>query len=236
MAVEAGLPQIGTVIVTALIDSINPCAIGVMILLVSLMISNSKLKPKMLWYGSIYIFSVFLTYLLAGLGLIAVFQNIPLWVSEYIAIVVGTVIVAGGIIEIKDFFWYGQGISLAIPPERSKQIKQKLEKISTWGVIFLGAFVAAVELPCTGGPYLAITLLLSQNFNFTAFLLLVFYNIIFVLPLIVILFAVMLGTKAQDLAKWKQASRAYMRLAIGITLIILGWMLILIANGTINLG
>src|SRR3989338_4567029 len=130
MAVEAGLPQIGTVIVTAIIDSINPCAIGVMILLVSLMITNSKLRSKMLLYGGLYIFSVFLTYLLAGLGLIAFFQAVPLWIAGYIAIVVGTVIVAAGIIEIKDFFWYGQGISLSIPAERAKQIKQMLENIS----------------------------------------------------------------------------------------------------------
>ena len=236
MAVETALPTIGTVIVTALIDSINPCAIGVMILLISLMIANSKLKQRMVFYGSLYIFSVFLTYLFAGLGLIAFFQIIPLWVSEYIAIIVGTVIVAGGLIEVKDFFWYGQGISLSIPAERAKDIKRMMENISVPGVIFLGAFVAAVELPCTGGPYLAIILLLSQNFNFTAFLLLVFYNIIFVAPLIAILAAVMLGMKVQDLAKWKQASRAHMRLAIGVTLIILGWLLILIANGTINLG
>ncbi|MBS3067335.1 GAP family protein [Candidatus Micrarchaeota archaeon] len=236
MAVEAGLPQIGTVIVTAIIDSINPCAIGVMILLVSLMIANARLRPKMLMYGGLYIFSIFLTYLLAGLGLIAFFQVIPLWVSEYIAIVVGSIIVIAGLIEVKDFFWYGQGISLSIPAERAKQIKKMLENISVWGVIFLGAFVAAVELPCTGGPYLAIILLLSQNFNFTAFLLLVFYNILFVLPLVLILLAVMLGTKVTALAKWKQASRAHMRLAIGVILIILGWLLILIANGTINLG
>lgn len=236
LAVDAGLPQIGTVLVTALIDSINPCAIGVMILLVSLMIANANLKKKMLFYGGLYILAIFITYLLAGLGLIAFFQVIPLWVSEYIAIIVGTIIVAGGIIEVKDFFWYGQGISLSIPAERAKQIKKMLEDISAWGVIFLGAFVAAVELPCTGGPYLAIILLLSQNFNFTAFLLLILYNIIFVLPLVVILVAVMLGTKVQNLAKWKNASRAHMRLAIGITLIILGWLLILIANGTINLN
>ena len=236
MAVEAGLPQIGTVIVTAIIDSINPCAIGVMILLVSLMIGNAKLKSKMLLYGSIYIFAVFLTYLLAGLGLIAFFAYIPLWISEYIAVVVGTVIVFGGLIEIKDFFWYGQGISLSIPSEKAKQIKKMTESISLWGMVILGAFVAGVELPCTGGPYLAITLLLSQNFNFTAFLLLVFYNIIFVMPLVLILLAVMLGTKIQMFAKWKQASRAHMRLAIGVLLIILGWLLILIANGTINLG
>src|SRR3989338_11270910 len=236
MAVEAGLPTIGTVLITALIDSINPCAIGVMILLVSILVANSKLRKKMLLIGGLYISAVFVTYLLAGLGLIAFFQVIPLWVSEYIAIVVGSIIVIAGLIEVKDFFWYGQGISLSIPAERAKQIKKMLENISVWGVIFLGAFVAAVELPCTGGPYLAIILLLSQNFNFTAFLLLVIYNIIFVLPLIFILVAVMLGQKVEKFAAWKAASKAHMRLAIGILLVLLGWLLILIANGTINLG
>ena len=236
MAVEAGLPTIGTVLITALIDSINPCAIGVMILLVSILVANSKLRKKMLLIGGLYISAVFVTYLLAGLGLIAFFQVIPLWVSEYIAIVVGSIIVVAGIIEIKDFFWYGKGISLAIPARRAKQIKEMTEKITVPGVIMLGAFVAAVELPCTGGPYLAIILLLSQNFNFTAFLLLVIYNIIFVLPLIFILVAVMLGQKVEKFAAWKAASQAHMRLAIGILLVLLGWLLILIANGTINLG
>ncbi len=236
MVVEAGLPTLGTVIVTAIVDSINPCAIGVMILLVSLMVANAKLRGKMLYYGGIYIGSVYVTYLAAGLGLTLFFHVIPLWLAEYVSIVVGALIVIGGLIEIKDFYWYGQGISLAIPPERVKEITDRLKKISVVGVAGLGAFVAGVELPCTGGPYLAITLLLSQNFNLTAFLLLVFYNIIFVLPLVIVLVAAMFGMKIHEMKKWKHQNRPYMRLAMGVLLIALGWLLILIANGTVNLG
>jgi cytochrome c biogenesis protein CcdA len=236
MAVEATLPEIGTILITAAIDSINPCAIGVMILLVALMFSNQKLKSKMLFYGGLYILAVFLTYLLAGIGLLYFFANIPIVVAQYISIVIGGLIVFGGIVEIKDFFWYGKGLSLAIPADRAKDIKKYIQNISVGGVIFLGAFVAAVELPCTGGPYLAIILLLSDNFDFTAFLLLVLYNIIFVAPLVIILIAAMFGVKMSDMKMWKQANRASMRLAIGITLVLLGWLLILIANGTINLG
>ncbi len=236
MVVEARLPELGTILVTAAIDSINPCAIGVMILLVALMVSNQKLRSKMFFYGSLYIFSVFLTYLLAGLGLIFIFSNIPLVIAQYISIIVGCIIVFGGIIEIKDFFWYGAGFSLAIPPERAKDIKKHMQNISAWGVIILGAFVAAVELPCTGGPYLAIILLLSHNFDLSAMILLLIYNVIFVAPLIFVLGAALLGVKISDMQMWKQANKANMRLAIGILLVFLGWMLILIANGTINLG
>ncbi len=233
MAVETYLPTLGTVITTALIDSINPCAIGVLILLVSVMIVF-KSKKEMLFYGFVYIFFVFLTYLLAGLGILYFLSVVPLTVSEYISIFVGSLIVIAGLIEIKDFFWYGKGITLAIPPERAKQIHEMTRKLTLPAMIFLGAFVAGVELPCTGGPYLAILLVLSQNFNFAAFLMLILYNIIFVIPLIIILLMVYHGFKIQSIKRWKQNYRTYMRLATGIILIFLGWLLILIANGTIT--
>ncbi|MBS3114353.1 GAP family protein [Candidatus Woesearchaeota archaeon] len=229
----ANLPTLGTVIATALIDSINPCAIGVLILLISIMIAF-KTKKEMLFYGLMYVLAVFVTYVLAGFGILYFLSSVPLYISEYISILVGSLIIIAGLIEIKDFFWYGQGITLAIPPERAKQIHEMTKKITLPGVIFLGIFVAGVELPCTGAPYLAILLLLSQNFNFAAFLMLILYNIIFILPLIVILFMVHFGIKIQNIKRWKQNNRTYMRLATGIILIFLGWLLILIANGTIT--
>lgn len=236
MAVEAALPTIGAVLFTAVIDSINPCAIGVLILLVSTMLSGKKSRGRMLAVGSVYVIAVFATYLAAGIGLTYAFTTIPLWIAEYISIVVGTIIVFAGLIEIKDFFWYGRGFSLAISPGMAKKIHDYTAKITIPGAVFLGAFVAAVELPCTGGPYLAVILILSQNFNFTALLLLIFYNIIFVMPLVIILFAVYFGARVTAIKKWKHRSRAYMRLATGIVLIYLGWLLMLIANGTIAIG
>jgi len=233
MAVAATLPQLGAVVVTALIDSINPCAIGVLILLVTVMLSHAKTKGKMLFYGLAYVGAVLLTYLLAGIGLLFVLHSIPLYVTVYLSIAVSIVLVVASLIEVKDFFWYGQGISLAIPPERAKQIHEYVKKISLPGVIFLGVFVAGVELPCTGAPYLAILTILSQNFDFTAFLLLVLYNIIFVLPLIVILIAVYAGVRINVIKQWKHENRGLMRLATGLLLIFLAWLLIMISSGVI---
>jgi cytochrome c biogenesis protein CcdA len=236
MAVEAFLPTLGTVVVTAAIDSINPCAIGVLILMVSVLIGKKKNTREMLFYGGMYIAAVYVTYLLAGLGLMYFLSSIPLWVSEYISIAVGLFVISAGILEMKDFFWYGKGFSLQIPPQYASKINKYAENVTLPGVIVLGAFVAAVELPCTGAPYLAIITLLSQNFDTTAFLYLLLYNLIFVAPLIFILVAVALGQKLSIFKKWKQDNRGYMRLAIGVMLVAMGWLLILIANGTVNLG
>jgi len=233
MAVSAYLPTLGTVITTALIDSINPCAIGVLILLISIMIVF-KTKKEMLYLGMIYIFFVFLTYLIAGLGILYFLSSVPLWVSEYISLAVGVLIICAGLIEIKDFFWYGKGISLAIPPDKAKKIHEMTKKITLPVVVVMGMFVAGVELPCTGGPYLAILVFLSQNFNFAAFMWLILYNMIFVMPLVVILLMVYFGFKVQNIKRWKMGNRHFMRLATGVILVFLGWLLILIANGTIS--
>jgi len=236
LAVEAYLPQLTTVIVTAAIDSINPCAIGVLILMISVMLAGKQSTKKMLLLGSLYVSSVLVVYLLAGLGLTYYFSTLPLALAEYISIGVGILIILAGILEIKDYFWYGRWFSLTIPAAFSKRIHNYASKTTIFGVILLGAFVSAVELPCTGAPYLAIITMLSQNFDFTAFLLLVLYNIIFVLPLIIILLLVAFGVKLYSIKEWKQINRPVMRLWIGLLLIALGWMLMLIANGTINLG
>jgi cadmium resistance protein CadD (predicted permease) len=56
------------------------------------------------------------------------------------------------------------------------------------------------------------------------------------MPLVVILIMVLSGKNVVMIKEWKQASRTYVRLITGVVLILLGWLLILIANGTINLG
>ena len=236
MAVEAYLPTLGTVVVTAMIDAINPCAIGVLILMISVLLAGKQSTKRMLFLGSLYIFSVMTVYFVAGLGLIYFFAALPLIIAEYLSITVGVLIIFAGLLEMKDYFWYGRWFSLTIPPVFAKKLHNYTSKATIPGVIMLGAFVSAVELPCTGAPYLAIITLLSQYFDFTAFLLLVLYNVLFTLPLWVILFMVAAGKKLHDVKKWKQDSRGTMRLLIGLMLIAMGWLLMLIANGTINFG
>ncbi len=204
--------------------------------MISVLLGAKQSTKKMLLLGGLYILSVFTVYLIAGLGLTYFFATIPLAAAEYISIAVGSLIIFAGILEIKDFFWYGRWFSLTIPARFASKIHVYSTRVTVPGVIFLGAFVSAVELPCTGAPYLAIITLLSQYFDFTAFMLLVLYNILFVSPLIVILIMVASGKKLYEIKRWKQEKRGHMRLAIGLLLIAMGWLLILIANGTINFG
>ena len=232
------LPTVGLVLGSAAIDSINPCAIGVLILMVSVIMgSGDRSAKRLLALGGAYIFAIFATYLIAGLGLVYFFSAIPIVIAEYLSLFVGALVIFAGILEIKDYFWYGKGFSLQIPTYFANKIHEySTSKSTIGGIMFLGAFVAAVELPCTGAPYIAIITILRIDFNFWAFMLMVLYNFIFVLPLIVILVMVAAGTKISVVSKWKEESKGLMRLFMGLLLAALGWILILIANGTINFG
>lgn len=242
MAVEAALPTLGAVIVTAAVDSINPCAIGVILLLVATLIKQDR-KRDILKIGMIYISAVYATYFLAGLGILYVLTEIPIQVANYITTAVALIIISGGLLEVKDFFWYGKGSSLMIPEKYADKIANNMDDLSVPAAVLLGIFVAAVELPCTGGPYLAILTVIHQSMATSGGLpvaglvLMAIYNLIFVMPLIAIMVLAYLGSyKVSEMKKWKHMNRAKMRLGAGLLMIFLGWILLLLATGVIRFG
>lgn len=234
---------IPVILITGLIDSVNPCAIGVLIFLVSALLALSRDRKRMLLVGFIYIAAVYITYFIAGLGLIWFINR---WdIIEEVGIVVGFLLVVLGFIELKDAFSRGQEFLLGIAPQYAARIKKIARHATIPGVIVLGFFVSAVELPCTGGPYLAITtyiaaVLKTVHFDAVQFAraigYLLLYNFIFVLPLLIILGAVYAGMSIKAIQRWKQTYRKWMRLAMGLLMVGLGILLILYAKGAISIG
>ena len=221
---------LGIIIGAALLDSINPCVFGVLIFLCAFMVKVFKSPKRMLLGGLLYTLVVYLSYLLIGLGILKFtvsfgFSTIIYWVAAIIAI-------GAGLIEIKDFFWYGKGFSLQIIPGAAKRIKHytnyiaKVNKKKPWLSYLiaglLGIFVVLVELPCTGAPYLAILGILGQGDFMSGVPLLLLYNLIFILPLFVIIGLVYFGKSSKVLEEWRLKHRGTMRLAVGLFLIALG--------------
>ncbi|MBI5152669.1 GAP family protein [Candidatus Peregrinibacteria bacterium] len=209
-----------TVFLTALVDSVNPCAIGVLVILITTILSLYEDRKKLIRVGLIYIAAVYVSYFLAGVGLLYFIHKLQ--IADKLGVFVGALIILLGLVEIKDFFWYGKGFSLKIPESKMEKIKKHIEKITIPGAIVLGFFVSAVELPCTGGPYLAITTMLAREIDFRTICYLLFYNFIFVLPLIVIIVLAYLGGSIVKISEWKQEKKALMRLFTGIFMIGLG--------------
>jgi len=225
-----GQLTLGILVTAALADSINPCVFGVLIFLLAYMTAIFKDKIKMLLAGLIYITSVYITYFLIGMGIFTLAYTAGLakpfyWFAATVAII-------AGLFEMKDFFWYGRWFSLQLIPgaaERLQRYTKTMESIEARRPVLslliaalLGVFVVFVELPCTGAPYLAILGLLAAGEYAQGIPLLLLYNLVFILPLFVIVGLVYTGFASRVLEKWRKRHRGVMRLAIGLFLVALG--------------
>jgi cytochrome c biogenesis protein CcdA len=214
----------------ALLDSINPCVFGVLIFLIAFMTKVFKSPNRMLAGGLFYTAVVYISYFLIGFGFLKFtvsfgFSSTVYWIAAIIAI-------TAGLLEIKDYFWYGKGFSLQIVPGGAKRIKMitnyigKIQKkhpsLSFLIAGLLGIFVVLVELPCTGAPYLAILAILAKGNVADGLPLLLLYNFIFILPLFFIIGVTYFGKSSKTLEVWRKKHRGVMRLAVGLFLITLG--------------
>jgi cytochrome c biogenesis protein CcdA len=213
------------VITAGLIDGINPCAFAVLIFLLAFLLEVSGSRRRMIKAAAVYVIAVYLSYLLAGFGILSVIKLTGY--ANTIVKVAAAVAIVAGLINIKDYFWYGRGISLAIPESQKKNIESLVHKANVPAAVALGLLVSMVELPCTGGVYLAVLALLAESVSkANAVIYLLAYNLMFVLPLIIITTLVVAGMKAHHLEKWRQGKREWMKLALGLFMVALGvWML-----------
>lgn len=229
---------LGIIIGAALLDSINPCVIGVLVFLIAFMTRVFKSRNRMLIGSLLYAAVVYATYLVLGLGILRFTLSIDAATTFYW--IVALIAIFAGFLEIKDFFWYGKGFSLQMIPGASKRIKTYtawIERMQSrhFGLLLLtmvvlGIFVVLVELPCTGAPYLAILGLLSQGNYASAVPLLLLYNFVFVLPLLIIIAFAYFGTSSDRLEAWRQKHKGLMRLLVGVFLIVLGFYMIYSLN------
>lgn len=206
---------------TAIIDSINPCAIAVLIFLLGVLLSLKASQKRIIKIGLVYIGAVFATYYLAGLGLIGIITKFD--IQTEIAIFAGIIVLLAGFLEIKEGL-HPDGKQLLRIPEKTKPIFTRFLKKGTIPSVFIaGILVSAVELPCTGQVYLAILSILSQeNMQAQGYLYLFIYNIIFVLPLIIILFITAWGFNIKKMDHMRKKTRMTVKILMGFIMIILG--------------
>lgn len=87
----------------------------------------------------------------------------------------------------------------------------------------LGVLVGIFELPCTGGIYLTILSLMSSTLTLSEGIpYLLLYNFIFILPLILILLAVVIGIPPERVNAWRLENHRKLRFAIGVAMILVG--------------
>jgi cytochrome c biogenesis protein CcdA len=213
------------IITAALIDGINPCAFAVLIFLL-LSILSMESKRRILVVGSAYIGAVFVFYFLSGLGLFTLVQISG--VSRWFSIIAAGLALAAGLLTLRDAFSSTAGPLMAIPVSTKGILDRYIKKSTIPAALVLGVLVGMFELPCTGGIYLAILSMLSGSMTLAAGIpLLLLYNLVFVLPLVLILGIVYFGVAPEKLESWRVDKKRAIRVLMGLLMIGLGAFLLI---------
>ncbi|GAB4577468.1 MAG: electron transporter [Anaerolineales bacterium] len=237
-AMQMYLPSITlpTVIVAAAVDGINPCAFTVLLLFITAMLATlqvgaqakiNEIRLRLVGMGAIYIAAIFLTYLALGVGLL---KSLDFFTRQHFPARFGALLaILFGLWMIKDYFLPELGWRLQAPSQVG-QIARKAAKQATIPALIVGGFLIGLcTVPCSGAVYLAVLSLLAlQPTALLGYGYLVLYNVIFVLPLVVILLAASARPTLNRLAHWNLHHKEWVRLALGSGVVGMGLLMLVL--------
>ncbi len=221
----------------ALVNSVNPCQIAMLVLvLVTIMIQNPDKRKKLLFSGLAFVLAVYIGYLFYGLVLVQLFNTFAIALkagSIYLMYAIAILSMIVGALQIKDFFYYKRGsFATEMPLSFRPKAKRIIRKItSPLGAFLVGFAITLLLGPCTMAPLIILTQSLSQFGLLGALSSLLYFDFIVVLPLIAITFIVYAGfSTPDDISRWKEKYVRIMHLIAGILLfgiglaVLLGWL------------
>lgn len=191
----------------ALIDGVNPCSVWVLSMLLALTLHTGSRK-KVFAIGLIFLTITAFVYALFITGLFTILKIASF--TKWIQVIVAFISLFFAIVNIKDYFWYKEGVSFTINESKKPGIFQRMRRVidaseSFWGMAgataVLAAGVSLVEFSCTAGfPVLWTNLLTAQQVAPLVFLgLLLVYMIIYQLDEMAIFFTAVFSLKASKL-------------------------------------
>lgn len=218
-------------VVIAGLDSFNPCAFFVLFTLLSLLV-RARSRKRMLLIGGVFIVTSGSLYFL----FMAAWMNFYLVVGHLSAVtwIAGVLALAIALINMKDFFLFKRGLSLSIPesfkPRLFKRMRDLLHTASLpaalAGSIVLAVAANSYELLCTAGFPMVYTRVLTLNSLSTAgyYFYLALYNIVYMIPLGVIVSFFVFTLGSRKLTEWQGR---VMKLASGLMMLGLASVLLL---------
>lgn len=236
---------IGAIAISGLIDGINPCAFATIIFFISYLALIKRTGRDLLLVGSMFTLAIFLTYFLIGAGAlkaVTTLSFLPLARQIFIFVTAGIGIILGTL-SLLDYLKYkktGQtgDATLQLPPRIKQMIHSTIRKnVKTSNFIIMAAvtgfMVSILELACTGQIYLPTLIFISNvpEFRANALVYLLLYNLMFVVPLIMVFLFTYWGTSSQ---RWAELTKQHFgAIKLIMAVLFFGLAILLITTGLI---
>lgn len=163
---ELGLPLF--TVILGLLDGFNPCAMWVLLFLLSILVNIRNRRRIILVAGTFVLVSglVYFAFMAAWLNLFLL-----IGFARWLQIGIGSLAILIASVHIKDFIAFGKGISLSISDTVKPTLYLRIRKVlhaeslvaAMIGVTIVALMVNVVELLCTAGLPALYTQLLSLN-------------------------------------------------------------------------
>ena len=230
-----------TVVLAGLVDGLNPCAFATLIFFVSYLTLSGRKGREVIFVGLSFTIGVFLAYLVIGLGLYKVLDlmgNLLNTLARWVYIITAAICLGLGIFSILDYFKARRGkledMSLKLPDPLRKRINSVIRKGRSARSYYIGAFITGLlisilELACTGQVYLPTIIFVSSmpELKLRAISYLVLYNLLFILPLVVVFILAYYGTTSKDLTSFLQKHTGAVKIGMAVLFFALAaWLII----------
>ncbi|MBI2598610.1 hypothetical protein HYW40_00065 [Candidatus Curtissbacteria bacterium] len=214
------------VLLNGLIDSFNPCAIGVLLLYISLILTLGGSRRQLINFGIFYLASMYITYFLIGLGILHVFHLFG--IHNFFGWVAAAVLFMIGAFYLKEYFLPRLYVPILSPFFGACRIPKWDRKITVLSALALGFFVGLCEFPCSGAIYLGTVALLSSKETFiNGIFYLLIYNLMFILPTALIFLVSTRPQTVKLIQKFQGVAHTKIKLVMGLVTIAMSVTLLL---------
>jgi len=229
-----------TIAFAGLIDGLNPCAFTTLIFFVSYLSLSGRRGRQVLAVGAAFTIGVFLAYLLVGIGFWKVLDllgGVLITLSRWVYGITAALCLVLAVLSLRDFLRARRGdigdMALNLPHVLRMRINAVVRQGRRSEAFVAGAFVTGVaisflELACTGQVYLPtiIFAMSHEGLRARAFGYLLIYNLLFILPLVVVFVLVYRGTGSKQLTAFLQRNAAWVKLGLAALFATLaGWLI-----------
>jgi cytochrome c biogenesis protein CcdA/thiol-disulfide isomerase/thioredoxin len=208
------------VVFAALVDSTNPCGLSVLVFLLISMAAAGD-RRRILLVGGVYIAAMFLFHLFVGIGLFSALSISGL--AKPFSIIGGAIALILGIVTLADVLRNKETFLLSIPESRKGLLGSYIRKATLPAAFVLGILAGILGFSCTGGIYISILGLMGRDMTIMAGLpWLILYNLVFVLPLVLVTLLVAYGVSPDRAERWRTENKRMVRVVIGAIMVALG--------------
>jgi hypothetical protein len=191
-------------LIIASLDAFNPCAFFVLLFLLSMLV-HARSRARMLLIGGTFVLISGLAYFVFMVAWLNLFFLVG--ALHWITLIAALVAIAIGVMGIKDYLMFHRGVSLSIREENKSRLYARVRSLLStdnlpalmFSTVVLAIVANSYELLCTAGFPMVYTrtLTLYQLSDAGYYLYIALYNLVYVIPLVIIvaLFTVSMGAR-----------------------------------------